>query len=403
MLFLYKAIDAKTGKQVTGKLNAPSKEVATTELKGKGLYISELKEQKDSFLNADLNITIGSPVKNKDFVIFCRQLATLIKAGTPILDSVRLLSDQVSSKPFQKALDAIYEDLRSGIPFSEACMKYPKIFDKVFVNMVKAGETSGDLEGVLDRMAAFYEKGHKVKEKVKSAMMYPIAVSIVAVIVVVILLTQVLPSLLNNLLSMGGEIPVPTKVVMAISDFLIEKWYIAILFIILFVLVFMAFRQNPKGRYMLDYATLKMPVFGPLIQKQMIARITRTMASLFKSSVPVLQTLTMSAEIANNEVVAKVLNESKESLRSGESLSDPLAKSWLFPKMVTHMIKVGEETGQIDTMLEKVADFYEDEVEQMASRLSSIIEPLMIAVLGIIVGTIVLAAMLPMFSIYQQI
>ncbi|MFN7251642.1 MAG: type II secretion system F family protein [Anaerobacillus sp.] len=403
MLFLYKAIDAKTGKQVKGKLNAPSKEVATTELKGKGLYISELKEQKDSVLNADLNITIGSPVKNKDFVIFCRQLATLIKAGTPILDSVRLLSDQVSSKPFQKALDAIYEDLRSGIPFSEACMKYPKIFDKVFVNMVKAGETSGDLEGVLDRMAAFYEKGHKVKEKVKSAMMYPIAVSIVAVIVVVILLTQVLPSLLNNLLSMGGEIPVPTKVVMAISDFLIEKWYIAILFVILFVLVFMAFRQNPKGRYMLDYATLKMPVFGPLIQKQMIARITRTMASLFKSSVPVLQTLTMSAEIANNEVVAKVLNESKESLRSGESLSDPLAKSWLFPKMVTHMIKVGEETGQIDTMLEKVADFYEDEVEQMASRLSSIIEPLMIAVLGIIVGTIVLAAMLPMFSIYQQI
>ena len=403
MLFLYKAIDAKTGKEISGKLNAPSKEVATSDLKAKGLYVAELKEQKESILTADLNITIGPPVTNKDFVIFCRQLATLIKAGTPILDSIRLLGDQVSSKPFQKALDAVYEDLRSGIPFSEACMKYPKIFDKVFVNMVRAGETSGDLEGVLDRMATFYEKGHKVKEKVKSAMMYPIAVSIVAVIVVVILLTQVLPSLLNNLLSMGGEIPVPTKVVMAISNFLVEKWYIALLLVVLLVLVFIAVKQNPKGKYMLDYAQLKMPVFGPLIQKQMIARITRTMASLFKSSVPVLQTLTMSAEIANNDVVAKILNESKDSLRRGESLSDPLGKSWLFPKMVTHMIKVGEETGQMDTMLEKIADFYEDEVEQMASRLSSIIEPLMIAILGIIVGTIVLAAMLPMFSIYQQI
>lgn len=403
MLFLYKAIDAKTGKEISGKLNAPSKDIAKTELKGKGLYVAELEEQKKSILNADLNITIGAPVKNKDFVIFCRQLATLIKAGTTILDSIRLLGDQVSSKPFQKALDSIYEDLRSGKPLSEACLKYPKIFDKVFVNMVRAGETSGDLEGVLDRMATFYEKDHRVKEKVKSAMTYPVVVSIIAVIVVVILLTQVLPSLLNNLLSMGGEIPVPTKIVMAISDFLVEQWYLAILIVVLIGLVFTAIKQNPKGKYMLDYAILKMPVFGALIQKQMIARITRTMASMFKSSVPVLEILTMSAEIANNEVVAKVLKESKESLRSGESLSNPLAKSWLFPKMVTHMIKVGEETGQMDMMLGKVADFYEDEVEQMASRLSSIIEPLMIAILGIIVGTIVLAAMLPMFSIYQNV
>ncbi|MCT8137501.1 type II secretion system F family protein [Anaerobacillus sp. CMMVII] len=403
MLFLYKAIDAKTGKEISGKLNAPSKDVAASELKGKGLYVAELKEQKESILTVDLNLVIGPPVSNKDFVIFCRQLATLIKAGTSILDSVRLLGDQVSSKPFQKALDGIYEELRSGNPLSEACMKHPKIFDKVFINMVRAGETSGDLEGVLDRMATFYEKGHKVKEKVKSALMYPIVVSIVAVIVVVILLTQVLPSLLNNLTAMGGEIPVPTKVVMALSNFLVAQWYLAALIVIFFVLVFIAIKQNPKGKYMLDYATLKIPIFGVLIQKQMIARITRTMASMFKSSVPVLQTLTMSAEISNNVVVAKVLNEAKESLRSGESLSAPLAKSWLFPKMVTHMIKVGEETGQMDTMLEKIADFYEDEVEQMASRLSSIIEPLMIAILGIIVGTIVLAAMLPMFSIYQQI
>ncbi|WP_227936710.1 type II secretion system F family protein [Alkalihalobacillus deserti] len=212
---------------------------------------------------------------------------------------------------------------------------------------------------------------------------------------VVILLTVVLPSLLANLTSMGGAIPFPTKVVMALSDFLIHQWYIATLFVV-------AIKRNLKGRYMLDYAKLNVPVFGLLAQKTILARVTRTMASLFASSVPVFQTLTMSSEIAENEVVKKVINELKESLRAGESLSLPLSKSWVFPKLVSHMVKVGEETGQLDTMLEKVADFYEDEVEQMAARMSSIIEPLMIVMLGVIVGTIVLAAILPMFSIYDN-
>ncbi|MEB1807658.1 MAG: type II secretion system F family protein [Bacillaceae bacterium] len=405
MLFLYKAIDSKTGKEVKGKLYAPTQEVAVKELKGQGLYIAELSKRKETVWNKDLNelnIVIGKPVKNRDFVVFCRQLATLLKAGTPITDSIRILSEQVSSKIFKKALDDVYNDIRSGTSFSEACSDFPKIFDKVFVNMVRAGETSGDLENVMDRLATFYEKEHRVKEKVKSAMMYPIAVSIIAVVVVIILLTNVLPSLLNNLTSMGGEIPVPTQIVMSISDFLIYRWYLVLLFVALFVLIFIAIYRNPKGHFMLDYLKLKIPVFGILFQKTIIARVTRTMASLFSSSVPVLQTLTMSAEIANNDVVAKVLNESKESLRAGESLSEPLDKSWVFPKIVSHMIKVGEETGQLDTMLEKVADFYEEDVEQMASRMSAIIEPLMIVILGVIVGTIVLAAMLPMFSIYNN-
>ncbi|OLO40535.1 hypothetical protein BTR23_05965 [Alkalihalophilus pseudofirmus] len=405
MLYLYKAIDSKTGKEVKGKLYAASQDAAVKELKGQGLYIAELSKRKDTIWNKDLkdlNIVIGKPVKNRDFVVFCRQLATLLKAGTPITEAIRILSEQVSSKIFQKALDDVYNDIRSGTAFSDACSDFPKIFDKVFVNMVRAGETSGDLENVMDRLATFYEKEHRVKEKVKSAMMYPIAVSIIAVVVVIILLTNVLPSLLNNLTSMGGEIPVPTLIVMGISDFLIHRWYLALMFVTLFIVVFIAIYRNPKGHFMLDYVKLRIPVFGVLMQKTIIARVTRTMASLFASSVPVLQTLTMSSEIANNDVVAKVLEESKESLRAGESLSEPLAKSWVFPKIVSHMIKVGEETGQLDTMLEKVADFYEEDVEQMASRMSAIIEPLMIVILGVVVGTIVLAAMLPMFSIYNN-
>jgi type IV pilus assembly protein PilC len=325
--------------------------------------------------------------------MFCRQLATLLKAGTPIADSIRLLSDQVSSKVLQKALNDVYRDIHSGTSFSEACN----------INMILAGETSGDLERVMDQLAIFYEKEHKIHGKVKSAMMYPIVVSIVAVIVVIILLTKVLPSLLDNLLSVGGEIPLPTKMVLVLSDFMIDYWYICVAFVVLLLFIYMAIKRNPKGQYMLDLVKLKIPVFGVLVQKQIIARISRTMVSLFASSVPVLQILRMSGEVSGNKVFEKVLDESRESLRRGASLSMPLAHSWVFPNLVSHMVAIGEETGQLDTMLEKIADFYEDEVEQMASRLSTVIEPLMIAILGIIVGTIVLAAMMPMISIYQNV
>ena len=335
--------------------------------------------------------------------MFCRQLATLLKAGTPIADSIRLLSDQVSSKALKKALNEVYRDIRSGTAFSEACKKFPKIFDKVFINMILAGETSGDLERVMDQLAIFYEKEHKIHGKVKSAMMYPIVVSIVAVIVVIILLTKVLPSLLDNLLSVGGEIPLPTKMVLALSNFMIDYWYICVLFVVLIGFIYMVIKRNPKGQYMLDLVKLKIPVFGTLAQKQIIARISRTMASLFASSVPVLQILRMSGEVSGNKVFEKVLEESRKSLRRGASLSMPLAQSWVFPNIVSHMVAIGEETGQLDTMLEKIADFYEEEVDQIASRLSAILEPLMIAILGIIVGLIVLAAMMPMFSIYENV
>ena len=403
MVYQYKGIDSRTGKEVKGKLTVTTKAEAIEELKEKGLYISEIKEIKETFLTKDLNITIGKPVKSQDFVMFCRQLATLLKAGTPIADSIRILSDQVSSKALQKALNEVFHDIRSGTSFSDACKKFPKIFDKVFINMILAGETSGDLERVMDQLAIFYEKEHKIHGKVKSAMTYPIVVSIVAVIVIVILLTKVLPSLLDNLLSVGGEIPLPTKMVMALSDFMINYWYILVLAVILLSIAFIAIKRNPKGQYMLDLVKLKIPVFGALAQKQIIARISRTMASLFASSVPVLQILRMSGEVSGNKVYEKVLDESRESLRRGASLSLPLAQSWVFPSLVSHMVAIGEETGQLDTMLEKIADFYEEEVEQLASRLSTVIEPLMIAILGIIVGTIVLAAMMPMFSIYQNV
>ncbi|NEX78353.1 type II secretion system F family protein [Bacillus thermocopriae] len=402
MVYQYKGFDSRTGKEVKGRLNVSSKTEAMDELKRKGLYVSELSEKKELFLNKELELKIGKSIKNQDFVVFCRQLATLLNAGMPIVDSISLLSEQVSSKAFKKALHEIYSDIRSGTSFSEACQKFPKIFDKIFIHMVIAGETSGDLEKVMNRLAIFYEKEHKIRGKVKSAMMYPIVVSIVAVFVVIILLTKVLPSLIHNLLSIGGEIPLPTKIVMSLSDFLIAKWYVCLLVVSFFALLYILMKQNPKGQYLLDVIKLKIPVFGVLYQKQIIARVVRTMASQFASSVPVLQILKMSADVSGNLVIAKVLEQSRESLRRGSSLSLPLAQSWVFPKLVSQMVAIGEETGQLDTMLEKIAEFYEEDVEQMANRLSSILEPFMIVIVGGVVGLIVLAAMLPMFSIYEN-
>jgi type IV pilus assembly protein PilC len=403
MFFRYEVIHGKTGKQKKGKIEANSRTDAIENLRKQDLHVVDVKEVKQSIFTRDLNIWIGSPVKASEFVIFCRQLATLLRSGTTIVESIALLADQAKSKPFKKALDHIYQDVRSGIPLSEACEKYPRIFNKVFASMIRAGEMSGHLDDVMDRLASFFEKEHNTREKVKSALAYPVAVSIVALVVVIFLLTNIIPKFVSTLISTGGELPLPTAIVLGLSDFMIHYWYILILTICLFAALFMYVRQTPKGKYYLDYAKLKLPVFGVLIQKSAIARMSRTLASLFSSAVPVLQSLTMVAEIVNNEVMAKVLRESRESLRAGDTLSEPLAQSWVFPKLVTHMISVGEETGQMDTMLEKIADFYEEDVNHMATRLSSIIEPVMIVILAVIVGTIVLAAMLPMFEIYKNV
>lgn len=403
MLFQYEAIDRKTRKKKKGKLKIGTRADAIEQLKNQGLAIVHVTEIKPSIWKQDLNIHIGKPVKTKDFVVFCRQLATLLHSGATVVDSLRLLSDQAKTKPFKEALEQIYKDVRSGIPLSDACADYPKIFDKVFVNMIRAGELSGNMDEVLERLATFFEKEHNTREKVKSALTYPIVVSIIAAVVVTFLLTSVIPTFINTLVASGGEIPLPTAIVLAISNFLINYWYIPLLGIALILLSFSYIKKTSKGRYMIDYFKLKIPVFGILIQKSAIARMSRTLSSLFVSAVPILQSLTMVAEIVDNEVIARTLRECRESLRGGDTLSEPLEKSWIFPKLVTHMISIGEQTGQLDTMLEKVADFYEADVDHMASRLSAIIEPVMIVILAIIVGTIVLAAMLPMFEIYQNV
>ncbi|WP_047150614.1 type II secretion system F family protein [Aneurinibacillus tyrosinisolvens] len=398
--FTYEAIE-RGGKKRKGKVDSINKAAAVSELKQQGVYVSSIKEEKKSFLQ--MEVSLGSPVKSQHFIVFLRQLATLIHAGLGIVDCVHILSQQSESKALRKALSEVEADIQRGSQLSEACAKHPQIFESLFLSMLRAGEASGNIEIVLDRMATFYEKSHYTREKIKSAMTYPITMLILAVGVTAYLLTNVVPMFVGMFSDFGAELPAITKTVLAISNSLVSTWYLYMAVFIGLVVGFRLLLRSPRGRYLFDYALLKMPIFGSLFQKGSLARLTRTLSTLFSSSVPILQALTIVQDVADNKVVGEAIAASKESLRQGRPLSEPLKKSWVFPPLVTHMIAIGEETGSMDTMLEKIADFYEAEVDNMVDRVKALIEPIMIVVLAVIIGAIVLSIMVPMFEIFNKI
>ncbi|NGM82337.1 type II secretion system F family protein [Paenibacillus sp. 7124] len=388
------------GKQLKGKLTALDKPSAMEELRKRGLTVFSLNEQKNSILSMD--IYIGNPVKTIHFIIYCRQFATLIRAGVSIIDATRILAEQTDSKPLRKALQDVNSSLMRGVAFSQAVQEHKKIFPSLFVSMVRAGEESGDLEGTLDRLAMYFEKQHTTTEKIKSALTYPITVAIMAVAAVIYLLWAIVPQFVTMFESMNAELPAITKLVLALSQSIQGQWYYWLLGIIVLVAAFQVAKRTEKGAYAIDYAKLKVPVFGKLNQKGSIAQFTRTFSSLYASSVPILQSLSIVEEIAGNRVIGKYIRSAGDSLRLGNPLSDPLKKAWVFPPLVTQMIAIGEETGALDQMLSKVADFYEMDVENTVDRLKSLLEPLLIAFLAGVVGVIVAAIMLPMFSLYSN-
>ncbi|NJJ39474.1 type II secretion system F family protein [Paenibacillus apii] len=388
------------GKQLKGKLTALDKPSAMEELRKRGLTVFSLNEQKNSILS--MEIYIGNPVKTIHFIIYCRQFATLIRAGVSIIDATRILAEQTDSKPLRKALQDVNSSLMRGVAFSQAVQEHKKIFPSLFVSMVRAGEESGDLEGTLDRLAMYFEKQHTTTEKIKSALTYPITVAIMAVAAVIYLLWAIVPQFVTMFESMNAELPAITKLVLALSQSIQGQWYFWLLGIIVLVAAFQIAKRTEKGAYAIDYAKLKVPVFGKLNQKGSIAQFTRTFSSLYASSVPILQSLSIVEEIAGNRIIGKYIRSAGDSLRLGNPLSDPLKKAWVFPPLVTQMIAIGEETGALDQMLSKVADFYEMDVENTVDRLKSLLEPLLIAFLAGVVGVIVAAIMLPMFSLYSN-
>jgi type IV pilus assembly protein PilC len=398
--FKYEGRNIK-GRRQTGTIVSASKRDAIMKLRQKGIKVIEITEVPQTILNKE--ITFGKAVKLKDFVIYLRQFATLIKAGVSIVDSTRILASQTESKALKKALIDVEESLRAGNPLSAAAAKHPRVFPPMFVNMVKAGEAGGNMDETLERLADHFEKIHRTKQKIVSALAYPIAVAIIAVAVVTFLLVAVVPTFVAMFADFHAELPAITKFVLHASEVMQTYWWLVIMVFIAIYVVFLLMKKQKKTKYYLDYAAMRIPIFGKLIQKAALARMTRTLSSLFSSSVPILQALSIVENVVENEVIAKVMRQARDSLERGQSLTEPMKKHWAFPPLVTQMISIGEEAGALDAMLSKVADFYEAEVDAGVDRLKSLIEPLMIVLLAGVVGTIVTSIIVPMYDIFNHI
>ncbi|MGR6903618.1 type II secretion system F family protein [Lysinibacillus sp. BSL11] len=390
----------KTGAPKKGIIEAPNKKVAMEKLRAQGINARELQES-NSILHKD--IAFGTKVKHQEFVIYCRQYATLIRAGVPVVEATHILGEQTRSKPLKRALMQVEEDIRNGMAFSDAAGKHPKVFPLLFVNMMRAGEATGNVDDTLDRLASTLEKQYNIKKKIQSAMTYPAILSLLTLVVGMFLMVFIVPTFMDAFKEMNLEMPLITVIVVGISDWLIQFWYLVILgLLVLVVGLHYFYKNNKEFHYAVNVFLLRMPIFGQLLQKDIIARMTRTLSTLFSSSVPILQALTIVEKVGGNPVMGKVVLEARDNLEKGGTLSEPLEKSWLFPPLVTQMTSIGEKTGSLDYMLEKIADFYEEEVNRAVDTMKSLIEPLMIVVLALVVGVIVSAIFLPMFQLYEN-
>ena len=400
--FQYKARD-RQGRLVQAIVEADDMRTAVRNLREKGLFIAEIKEPGRG-LQADLKIPGLDPAPNlKDLAVFSRQLATMLNAGLPIVQAMAILEKQTEKKKLQQILKEVRSEVEGGANFSEALQKH-KLFNRLFINLVRAGETSGTLDGILDRLATFLEEQLALQGKVKSALTYPAIVFVFAIGVTYFLLTAIVPQFASILTGLGGELPVLTRALMAISDFLRNGTLIIAAVIAASVFAFRAYYATPKGRMVVDTFSLKVPVMGNLIKKSALARFSRTFGLLLSSGVNIIESLDITKGTANNAIVEDILEQTKVSIQSGEPVSNTLqAHTHVFPPMVGSMIAIGEETGALDTMLQKIADFYEREVDEAVSALTAAIEPLMIIFLGLVVGLIVAGMFLPLFSIIGRL
>ncbi|WP_107841575.1 type II secretion system F family protein [Metasolibacillus meyeri] len=383
-----------------GTIEAASQSAAIAKLRERGINPREISES-NSLMHMEINL--GNKVKNQDFVIYCRQFATLIRAGVSIVEATNILARQSTSKPLKKALEQVEDDVRSGIAFSQAVAKHPKAFPELFVNMMRSGEATGNIDSTLERLANMFEKQYNLKKKVQSTLAYPAVLTVLIIVVVAFLLIVIVPSFVTSFEEMGAELPPITVITVAFSVWLQKFWWLVL--VVIFVLIgifYYLLKNNKQFHFTVHYMLLKMPLFGPLLQKTAIARLMRTLSSLFTAAVPILQALTISEKVSGNPVIGKVMLDARASLERGSTLSEPLEQSWIFPPMVTSMTQIGETTGSLDMMLEKIADFYEAEVDRSVDTLKSLIEPLMIVLLAAAVGIIVAAIFMPMFSLYEQ-
>lgn len=393
--FIYQA-KTKNGELRKGVVEASDMAAAEGRLRGDGLTVEKMKPEPKA-----IQLPWGGGVPPKDLQIFTRQLATMIDAGLPLVQCMDILGSQNPNPTFSRALSEIKSVVEQGATFSEALRKHPKIFDELFVNLVAAGEAGGILDTILNRLAVYIEKAVKLKGQLKSALVYPIGVMVVAAAVVTIMLWKVIPVFEKMYKDMGAgaQLPKPTQFVIDLSNSFGRRWYVFIGSAAALVFGFGAARQNPKGRVILDRMFLKLPAIGPVLRKIVVARFTRTLGTLLSSGVPILDALEICGKTAGNKVVEHALAHVRSRISEGSDMAGPLAETQVFPSMVVQMIGVGEQTGAMDQMLQKIADFYEEEVDTAVGGLTAMIEPAMMGFLGVVVGGLIIAMYLPIFSL----
>ena len=401
--FSYTAVDAR-GKQANGTIDANDQTEAIAQIRQLGLYPQRLDEARETEAEATDKPKVrkkSGKVKMKILTVFTRQLATLIDAGLPLLRSLNTLAKQERNPVMRNTMTSIATSVESGSTFSEALAQHPGIFNKLYVNMVKAGELGGVLEIVLTRLAEFQEKSQKVKGKVVSAMVYPIVVLVIAMVILSFLLVFIVPKFQQIFADAlpGQPLPGITQFVINLSHIMISQWYLVFGGLAAIVIGYKVFSATPAGSVILDRIVLRLPIFGDLMSKTAISRFSRTLGTLISSGVPILQALNITRDTAGNHVVATAISKIHDSVKEGESVVGPMEASGVFPPMVTSMVQVGEETGQLPDMLVKVADVYEGEVDNVVTGLTSILEPIMIVFLAVIVGTIVVALFMPMVKL----
>ena len=401
--FTYEALD-KQGRQVKGVIEATSEEGIIEKLRDMGYYPLKVTPHKSKASDMDILALPGlrllfHRITGKHIMTFSRQLATLIDAGLPIMRSLHILREQVESVIFKEKITAIAKDIESGSALSDALAKHPKIFDKLYVNMVRAGEVGGVLEAVLNRVAIFLEKRQIIISKVRSAMMYPVVVLTIGIGILAGILIFIMPKFAEMFDGLGATLPPLTLALIRLSDILVHDGIWVILGIIAIVLTVRQINKTYVGRFVFDTMKLKAPIFGTLFQKVAIARFASTLATLLNAGVPILQALDITRDSSGNEVVARAMETVYQSVKDGDTIHEPLSRCSIFPPLVYHMVAVGEETGAIDQMLEKVAEAYEREVDDMVDGLTALLEPILIVFLGAMVGTVVVALYLPLFSI----
>jgi len=379
-----------------GEIEAADELAVRTFLRRQGFKSLEIKK-KPKDLTEYLPFLAGK-VKEKNVVVFCRVFSTMISAGLPLIQCLDLLAQQESNKAFAKIIREIKEDIEGGTSLTDALKKYPKIFDELFTNLIAAGEAGGVLDVVLDRLSNYMEKAMKLKSRVKGAMVYPASILLISLGVVALLLIKVIPVFRGMFESMGGELPPLTAVMIAASDFAQSYWWIILGILVLIYIIYNRVYKIEKGRWAIDSLLLKMPLFGELLKKVAVAKFSRTLATMLSSGVSILEGLSIVSKTSGNVVVEDALLKTRQSISGGESIAGPLEASGLFPPMVVQMIAVGEATGALDSMLSKIADFYDDEVDAAVSAMMTLMEPLMIVFLGGIVGTMIVAMYLPIFK-----